>query len=91
VGQLIQLAGSILLLAPFVLAQTARLAPASLAYLLMNAIGSTTLAINAGLGHQWGFLLMEAVWAAVSLTALARLANRPTQPAHRSPVTAAET
>lgn len=79
VGQLIQLAGSILLLTPFVLAQMGRLTTGTVTYALMNAVGSTILAINAAFGQQWGFLLMEAVWAAVSLTALARFAMRSIQ------------
>jgi hypothetical protein len=69
----IQVAASLLILVPFVLAQTGRLTPASPSYLVLNLVGSTVLAIDALLGRQWGFLLLEGVWAIVSTVALVRL------------------
>ncbi len=67
-----QIAASLFILVPFVLAQLGRLTPASLAYLVLNLVGSTALAIDAFVGAQWGFLLLEAVWALVSAIALVR-------------------
>ena len=68
----IQIAGSLLILVPFVLVQLGRMKAASRSYLLLNLVGSTVLAIDAAVGHQWGFLLLEAVWAVVSFIALIR-------------------
>jgi len=72
----VQIAASLLILVPFILAQIGRLTPASLAYLALNLAGSTVLAIDALLGAQWGFLLLEGVWAIVSAISLVRWAVR---------------
>ncbi len=69
----IQITASMLILVPFVLGQTGRLTPSSRTYLLLNLVGSTVLAIDAGQGHQWGFLLLEGVWAIVSAVSLVRV------------------
>lgn len=82
-GQGIQVFGSLLILIPFMLAQAGRLTTGSVRYLTLNLIGSTILAIDAAHGRQWGFLLLEAVWALVSLLALIRLAQRRGAPEHR--------
>lgn len=74
--QAIQIFGSLLILAPFVLAQTRRLSTDSVAYLTLNMAGSTILAVDAAHGRQWGFLLLEGVWALVSVLALIRRAKR---------------
>lgn len=72
---LVQVMGSLLVLAGFILAQLAVLNSRSLAYLVLNAVGSGALAAEALLGRQWGFLLLEGVWAIVSVVGLARLAR----------------
>jgi len=68
----IQIAASLLILVPFVLTQIGRLTPLSIAYLVLNLVGSAVLAIDALLGAQWGFLLLEGVWAVVSAISLVR-------------------
>ncbi len=35
-------------------------------YLLFNCVGGAGLAAAAALSHQWGFVLLEGVWAAVA-------------------------
>lgn len=76
----IQIAASLLILVPFILAQVGRLTPSSLAYLVLNLVGSIVLAIDALLGAQWGFLLLEGVWAVVSAISLVRWARGRRRP-----------
>jgi hypothetical protein len=71
-GQLIQVAGSLLILVPFGLAQLGRLDARSRTSLLLNLAGSATLAGDAAAGSQWGFLLLEGAWAIVSAIGLLR-------------------
>lgn len=76
--QAIQVAGSLLILTAFVASQKGRLTTTSLPYLLLNLIGSAVLAVLAALHHEYGFLLLEGVWAIVSAAGLfAVLRGRP--------------
>ena len=68
----VQILGSLLILAAFVATLAGRLQQSSYAYLTMNAAGSTALAIEAAISVEWGFLLLEGVWAAGSLYSIAR-------------------
>jgi hypothetical protein len=80
-GQLVQIAGSLCVLAGFALAQWGVLNPKSLTYLILNTVGSAVLAVNAVTGRQWGFLLLEGVWAIVSAVSLVQVLRRgPTRP-----------
>lgn len=69
---LIQIAGSLLILVPFVGVQLKKTRPDSLSYIWLNLVGSTVLASDAWHGRQWGFLLLEATWAVVSFMSLVR-------------------
>ena len=69
-GQIVQIIGSLLVLTAFVAAQRGWMRPRSLAYLVLNLAGSVALAIEAVLEQQWGFLLLEGVWAVVSAAGL---------------------
>ncbi|HWM12092.1 MAG TPA: hypothetical protein VNO82_22210 [Solirubrobacteraceae bacterium] len=82
--QLIQVAGSLLILAGFAAAQAGRLSIDSARYLVLNFVGSAILAVLAWIDRQWGFLLLEGVWAIVSLWSLSQLmrGGRPTAPGH---------
>lgn len=79
-GQLVQIFGSLLILVPFGLAQLGRLDSRSQLYLALNLAGSAILAADATIGSQWGFLLLEGAWAAVSLVGLIR--SRNARPGH---------
>lgn len=68
--QVIQIIGSLLVLAGFALAQRGALDQKSPAYLTLNLVGSAVLAVEAVVGQQWGFLLLEGVWAIVSAVSL---------------------
>lgn len=70
VGQVVQVVGSLLVLAGFALAQRGILDQKSRSYLALNLVGSGVLALEAFLERQWGFLLLEAVWAVVSAISL---------------------
>ena len=69
-GQLVQVIGSLVVLAAFAAAQVGRLTHKSVGYLSLNLIGSGVLAVEAVLVRQWGFLLLEGVWAVVSALSL---------------------
>ncbi len=81
--QIVQIIGALFILAGFAGSQFGRLSPHSYPYLLANLIGSGILAVLALLEHQWGFLLLEGVWALVSLwSTIARLRGRAVAVAH---------
>jgi hypothetical protein len=70
VEPLVQIGGAILILIAYVAAQLGVLRPDAVSYLALNLVGSTVLAVDAWWGRQWGFLLLEGVWAVVSLAGL---------------------
>jgi hypothetical protein len=75
--QVIQIVGALLILAAFAAVQFDRMRPDSQLYLLLNLVGSAILAVLAYTSSQWGFLLLEAVWALVSAWGLARALLEP--------------
>jgi hypothetical protein len=75
VYDVVQITGSLLILAAFVAALNGRLEQSSYPYLVLNAIGSAALAATAVISREWGFILLEGVWAAVSLYSILRKAR----------------
>lgn len=69
--QLVQIVGALLILAGFAAVQFERMRPDSRLYLTLNLVGSAILAVLAWHESQWGFLLLEGVWAIVSAWGLA--------------------
>jgi hypothetical protein len=70
---ILQIAGAILILIGFAGAQRGSMSPHSRTYLVVNLVGSAILAVVALIGRDWGFLLLEGVWAIVSLWGLVAL------------------
>ena len=81
--QLVQLVGAVLILIAFAGVQFGRVDPTSRLYLWLNLIGSLVLAGLAYHDRQYGFLLLEGVWAIVSAWGVIQLARgRPPAGAH---------
>jgi hypothetical protein len=66
VDQVVQIVGALLILAAFTAVQLERMRPDSRLYLALNLAGSAILAVLAVSAQQWGFVLLEGVWAVVS-------------------------
>ena len=82
-SQLVQIFGALLILAAFTAAQVRLLDQRSYPYLVLNLVGSAILAVLAFEEQQWGFLLLEGVWALVSLGGLiARMRGREPTATH---------
>lgn len=71
--QLLSLLGAGLILLAFAGLQWQRWSAGDAIYLWANLVGSLLLAVVAWIESQWGFLLLEVVWTAVSLRALLQL------------------
>jgi hypothetical protein len=70
---LLQLAGALLILAAFTSAQFGYVNPQARSYLGLNLVGSAILAYDALHGEEWGFFVLELVWAIVSAFGLLQL------------------
>jgi hypothetical protein len=68
--QAVQIGGAFAILIAFASAQVGWLDQRSVAYLVLNLAGSGILGVQAGLHKQWGFLLLETVWALISAAGL---------------------
>lgn len=68
-----QIIGALLVLACFLLAQAEWINPNTYRYLLPNLVGSAVMTVTAMISHEWGFVLLESVWALVSAVGLLQL------------------
>ena len=64
--QAISVLGALAILLAYAANQFQLLGPLSLSYALLNFVGSLLLAVVAVIEVQWGFILLEGVWALVS-------------------------
>ncbi|MCB0787640.1 MAG: hypothetical protein KDB88_04010 [Flavobacteriales bacterium] len=74
--QLPQLIGAGLLLLGYALSRSGRLNADSLSYLVLNALGSLLLLVDAVRAWQWGFIILEALWFLFSLPGIYRALSR---------------
>ena len=74
--QVVQIAGAILILTAFVAAQRGAWSPHAIPYLILNLVGAAALTVTAAYDQDWGFLLLEGVWTAVSAHSLVQVLRR---------------
>ena len=81
--QIVQVVGALLILLAYAAAQFGALNQYSRVYLVLNLVGSAVLAVLAWYEDLWGFLLLEGVWALVSLWGLIQVQRgRPPAEVH---------
>ena len=71
--QLVSVAGAFLILIPFAASQLGRLGTATWTYQVLNFVGAAALTAVAVLERQYGFVLLEGVWAIMSLVGMQRI------------------
>ena len=74
-GSLLQgvgLVGALLVLLPYAALQTGRLTRESRAFNALNFVGSSLLTWVAVVDARWGFILLEGVWALLSIPGMIR-------------------
>jgi hypothetical protein len=76
VDQVIQVIGALMILVAYAAAQTGRWSTDAPVYLWLNLVGSVILAVLAAISQNWGFLLLEGVWAIVTTWSLINLGRR---------------
>ena len=81
--QSVQLLGALLILVGYACTQLGVMHAKSIPYLLLNFAGGVLLGLSALNQFNWGFVLLEGTWAALSLWSLittVRAANKGAKP-----------
>jgi hypothetical protein len=68
--QLVSVAGALMILAAYAAYQNGRMGREDVWYNLLNVVGSGLLTWVAVVDRRWGFILLEAVWALLSVPPL---------------------
>lgn len=79
--QVVSVAGALAILAAYAANQFGLLGPANLSYAVLNVLGSAILAAIAVHERQLGFILLEGVWALVSLWSMVTILRGGKPPA----------
>jgi len=74
--QIISLIGAILILVAYGALQLNRLAPETITFQTLNLFGGIFLCITAVTLRQYGFILVEGLWAVLSVVGLWRVVTR---------------
>lgn len=74
----VQFAGALGILLPFALLQFRRTTAHSWLYLALNLAGAAVLTWLAVIESQWGFVILQGVWALAALAGMARRAGGAT-------------
>jgi hypothetical protein len=74
--QLLEIAGAVMILAAFALAQFRGMDRHGYPYLLLNLAGGLILSFLAGKHQQWGFLLLQVAWSVVAFWGVLGLMRR---------------
>ncbi len=78
IDQIIAVAGAVMVLAAYAGYQLGWLTREQRLYSFLNFAGSSLLLWVAVVDRRWGFILLESVWALISLPALIKPPRRPT-------------
>lgn len=81
---LLEFIGAILILVPFALLQAGRTTSRARSYLWLNLVGAVILTWVGWVEHQWGFVLVQFVWAVVAAWALSPWRRQPRPSAART-------
>lgn len=77
---ILEFVGALGILVPFALFQLGRMSQHGFVYLVANAVGATVLTVVAYLGDQWGFVILQGVWALAALFGIVRRLRRRRRP-----------
>jgi hypothetical protein len=75
--QVVQVVGALMILIAYGAAQAGRWSTDDPVYLWLNEVGSVILAVLAATSQNWGFLLLEGVWAIVTAISLFKRRRAP--------------
>lgn len=82
---IVEFVGALGILVPFALFQLGRMSQHGLIYLIANAFGATVLTVVAYLTDQWGFVILQGVWALAAFAGIIGGLRRRNRPADDSP------